>query len=45
MNANRQKKYILYGTGLEAENFLFRNQDLLDKIIYCIDRNKKEKFH
>lgn len=39
------EKYILYGTGMEAENFLFQNVGIKRNIVFCFDREKKEKFH
>lgn len=39
------KKYILYGTGGEAERFLYQNQSMVKNIAFCIDRKKKERFY
>lgn len=36
MCVNRKGKYILYGTGIDLENFLFQNQELIPNISFCI---------
>ncbi len=38
------KKYILYGIGVEAEYFLYQNQDVLQNISFCIDRKDVDTF-
>lgn len=38
-------RYILYGIGGEAERFLYQNQDILNRIAFCIDRNDKKEFY
>ena len=43
--STEKRRYILYGTGGEAERFLFQNQDILDRISFCIDRRNTGKFH
>lgn len=40
-----QKKYILYGTGREAEAFLFQNLAVFTEIEYCIDTKHQGTFH
>lgn len=39
------KKYILYGTGWEAEKFLYENKNIQEEIIYCIDSYQSGFFH
>lgn len=43
--STEKRRYILYGTGGEAERFLFQNQDILEDISFCIDQRRTEKFH
>lgn len=38
----KEKRYILYGVGVEAEKFIFCNGDVLGKIKLCIDNNREE---
>lgn len=42
----KREKYkcILWGTGVDAERFLYRERDYAD-ILYCIDSNREEMFH
>lgn len=44
-HSGREKSYILYGTGVEAENFLFQHMDYIEKIEYCIDALHTGEFH
>lgn len=37
------KRYILYGTGLEAEEFIWREQQLFSNIDFCIDRDAESR--
>ena len=39
------KKYVLYGTGVEAEKFLYQHTELFSQIEYCIDASKTGHFH
>lgn len=39
------KRYVLYGTGLEGERFLYRHAYLKDDIEYCIDAFHTGSFH
>ncbi len=39
------KKYVLYGTGIEGEKFLFHHMDKKEKIAYCVDAFHKGTFH
>ena len=45
MSAVGTKKYVLYGIGVEAEYFLYRNQDILQDISFCIDRKNVGTFY
>ena len=38
----QKEEYILYGVGGEAERFVFCNSDILEKIKFGIDNNRKE---
>lgn len=40
-----EKGYVLYGTGREAECFLFKNPDIFEEIDYCIDSKHAGFFH
>lgn len=42
---SNKHKYILYGTGGEAERFLFQNPNILPDIAFCIDKKNREKFY
>lgn len=44
-SAQRKKKYILYGTGREAEFFLFNNLEVFKDIDYCINSDHVGVFH
>lgn len=39
------KKYILYGTGIEGEKFIYQHLDIVEQIIYCIDKSHEGYFH
>ena len=41
------KKYILYGTGIEAQLFLFYNKDIIPQINFCINNldDNIDEFH
>lgn len=41
----KEKHYILYGVGAEAERFIFCNSDILGKIKLCIDKNNRKEFY
>lgn len=45
MSVTDAKKYVLYGIGVEAEYFLYRNQDVLQNISFCIDRKDVNTFY
>lgn len=40
-----KKAYILYGTGVEAERFLFRHMHMVKEIEYCMDALHTGEFH
>ena len=40
-----EKRYIIYGVGVEAERFVFCNSDILGKIKLCIDKNDRKEFY
>lgn len=39
------EKFILYGAGREGEMFICRHMELIDSIVFCIDRYRKDNFH
>ena len=45
MSVTYAKKYVLYGIGVEAEYFLYRNQDVLQNVSFCIDRKDVNTFY
>lgn len=45
MSVTGAKKYVLYGVGVEAEYFLYENQDVLQDIAFCIDRKDVSTFY
>lgn len=45
MSVVATKKYVLYGIGVGAENFLYQNQDVIRNISFCIDRKNVKTFY
>ncbi len=42
---NVMQEYVLYGTGLEGERFLYQHNQLQKNIVYCIDASHAGSFH
>ena len=45
MHENCKVNYIIYGTRIEMERFLFQNQQLISEISFCVDDRNIDQLH